>query len=325
MPPAPPSAPAATPVSGRASEAPELARYVWMDGEMVPWRDAPVHIMTHSLHYGLAVFEGIRCYQTRRGPACFRLDDHMVRLYRSAKILGMEVPIPIERFTRACVDLVKANGQPECYIRPLIYFGAGKLGLNNIGSPVRCAVITWKWGSYLGDEGVKNGIRARVSSYLRIHPNTLMTKAKCTGNYVNSQLARVEAVRDGFDEAILLDEQGYVIEGSGENIFLAYGREVETPPLSSALDGITRDTAIQILRAEGISVRETRLSRDRFYCADEVWFTGTAAEITPVREIDRRTIGDGKPGPITRELQQLFRRVVTGEDLRFEHWLTYVA
>jgi branched-chain amino acid aminotransferase len=305
--------------------APELARTVWMDGELVPWREATVHIMTHSLHYGLAVFEGIRVYKTRRGSAAFRLDEHMVRLYRSAKILGMDVPLPIQDLTRACIEVVKANEQDECYIRPLIYFGAGKLGLNNIGSPVRCAVMTWKWGSYLGDEGVKNGIRARISSYQRIHPNTFMTKAKCTGNYVNSQLARVEAVRDGFDEAILLDEQGYVVEGSGENIFLAMGREVETPPLSSALDGITRDSVIRILDAEGIRVRETRLTRDRFYCADEVFFTGTAAEITPVREIDRRTIGEGRPGPLTREIQGLFRKVVSGEDPRFERWLSFLS
>jgi branched-chain amino acid aminotransferase len=307
-----------------ANQTPELARHVWMDGELVPWRDANVHIMTHSLHYGLAVFEGIRCYATKRGPACFRLDDHLVRLYRSAKILGMGVSIPFADLARACLDLVRANEQPECYIRPLIYFGAGKLGLNNIGSPVRCAIMTWKWGSYLGDEGVKSGIRARISSYQRITPNAMMTKAKCTGNYVNSQLARVEAVQDGYDEAILLDHEGYVIEGSGENIFLAFGRDVETPPLSSALDGITRDSVIQILDKEGVKVRETRLSRDRFYCADEVFFTGTAAEITPVREIDRRPIGAGRPGPVTAELQTLFRRVVMGEDERFARWLSYV-
>jgi branched-chain amino acid aminotransferase len=304
---------------------PELAKYVWMDGELVPWRDANIHIMTHSLHYGLAVFEGIRVYATRRGPACFRLDEHLRRLYRSAKILGMQVGPSIEELTRACIELVKANEQPECYIRPLVYFGAGKLGLNNIGSPVRTAVMTWKWGSYLGDEGVKSGIRARVSSFARMTPNSFMTKAKCTGNYVNSQLARVEAVRDGFDEAILLDHEGYVIEGSGENIFLANGREVETPPLSSALDGITRASVIEILEAEGTRVRETRLSRDRFYCADEVFFTGTAAEITPVREIDRRPIGEGRPGPVTTELQRIFRRVVSGEDARFEKWLTYLG
>ncbi len=299
-------------------------KLVWMDGERVPWGEANVHIMTHSLHYGLAVFEGIRCYKTPRGSGCFRLDDHMVRLYRSAKILGMEVPWKIEQLTKAALDLVRENGQEECYLRPLIYFGAGKFGLNNIGAPVRCAIATWKWGAYLGDEGVLKGIRARVSSYTRLHPNVMMTKAKCSGNYANSQLARVEAVRDGFDEAILLDPEGYVIEGSGEYLFIAYGRDVETPPLSSILDGITRDSVMQICAAEGLKVREARMTRDRLYCADEAFFTGTAAEITPIREVDRRSIGTGEPGPLTRELQGLFRRCIMGQDPRFAQWVQYV-
>jgi branched-chain amino acid aminotransferase len=299
-------------------------KYVWMDGDRVPWAEANVHIMTHSLHYGLAVFEGIRVYKTPRGSGAFRLDDHMVRLYRSAKIVGLDVPWKIEAMTKAALDLVRENGQEECYIRPLIYFGAGKFGLNNIGAPVRSAIATWKWGAYLGEEGLRKGIRARISSYTRLHPNVMMTKAKCSGNYANSQLARVEAVRDGFDEAILLDPEGYVIEGSGENLFIAYGRDLETPPLSSILDGITRDSVLQICAAEGLRVREARMTRDRLYCADEAFFTGTAAEITPIREVDRRTIGTGEPGPMTRQLQDLFRRCILGEDPRFPHWVQYV-
>ena len=303
----------------------EAARYIWMDGQQVPWRDANVHIMTHSLHYGIAVFEGIRCYSTPRGPAIFRLDAHLTRLYRSAKIVGMEIPYSREQLASACLELIRANEQHECYIRPIVYFGAGKFGLNNIGAPVKVAIATWRWGAYLGDEGLRNGIRARISSFTRIHVNAMMTKAKCSGNYANSQMARVEAVRDGFDEAILLDVDGYVAEGSGENIFIAYGRALETPPINNILDGITRDSALRIAEAEGIPVKEARIARDRVYCADEAFFTGTAAEITPIREVDHRPVGDGRPGPVTRDLQAIFRRAVMGEDPRFEKWLTFAG
>ncbi len=299
-------------------------KFVWMDGDKVPWAEANVHIMTHSLHYGLAVFEGIRCYNTPRGPAAFRLDEHMMRLYRSAKICGLEPPYPIADLTAAVLDLLRTNAQPECYIRPIIYFGAGKFGLNNVGAPVRVAIATWKWGAYLGDEGLRRGIRACVSSFTRLHPNVMMTKAKCSGNYANSQMARVEAVRNGFDEAILLDPEGYVIEGSGENIFIVYGRDIDTPPLSSILDGITRDAVLRICEAEGLRVREARMSRDRLYCADEAFFTGTAAEVTPIREVDRRPIGTGEPGPVTRQLQGIFKRAAQGEDKRFANWVQYV-
>ncbi|HVY62252.1 MAG TPA: branched-chain amino acid transaminase [Planctomycetota bacterium] len=302
----------------------DAARYIWMDGERVPWRDANVHVMTHSLHYGIAVFEGIRCYATPRGPAIFRLEEHMTRLWRSAKICGMEIPYSRAELARACIDLVRANEQQECYIRPIVFFGAGKFGLNNIGAPVKVAVATWKWGAYLGDEGIRDGIRARVSSFTRIHVNAMMSKAKNSGNYANSQMARVEAVRDGYDEAILLDVEGYVAEGSGENIFVAYGRQLETPPIGNILEGITRDSVLRICEAEGLAVREARMSRDRVYCADEAFFTGTAAEITPIREVDHRQIGEGKPGPVTRELQAIFRRCVLGDDRRFESWLTFV-
>ncbi len=303
----------------------DAARHIWMDGQLVPWRDANVHIMTHSLHYGIAVFEGIRCYSTARGPAIFRLDEHLTRLYHSAKIVGMEIPYGREQLAQACRELIVSNEQKECYIRPIVYFGAGKFGLNNIGAPVKVAIATWKWGAYLGDEGLRNGIRARISSYTRIHVNAMMTKAKNSGNYANSQMARVEAVRDGYDEAILLDVDGYVAEGSGENIFLAFGRALETPSGNNILEGITRDSVMRIAEAEGIPLREVRISRDRLYCADESFFTGTAAEITPIREVDHRPIGDGRPGQLTRDLQAIFRRAVLGEDARFEKWLTFVG
>jgi branched-chain amino acid aminotransferase len=296
-----------------------------MDGAQVAWRDANVHVMTHSLHYGIAVFEGIRCYATPRGPAIFRLDEHMTRLFRSAKICGMEIPYSREELSRACVALIRANEQDECYIRPLVYFGAGKFGLNNIGAPVKVAIASWKWGAYLGDEGMKSGIRARVSSFTRSHVNATMSKAKCSGNYANSQMARVEAVRDGYDEAILLDVEGYVAEGSGENIFIAYGRGLETPPAANILEGITRDSILRLCETEGIAVREARMTRDHLYCADEAFFTGTAAEVTPIREVDHRAIGEGRPGPVTRELQAAFRKAALGEDRRFEKWLTFVG
>ena len=296
----------------------EVARYIWMDGANVPWQDANVHIMTHSLHYGIAVFEGIRAYPTARGPAVFRLEEHMTRLFRSAKIVGMDIPYTREQLSRACLDLVRANEQEECYLRPIVYFGAGKFGLNNIGAPVKVAIATWKWGAYLGDEGLKAGIRARVSSFTRIHVNSMMNAAKNSGNYANSQMARVEAVRDGCDEAILLDAEGYVAEGSGENIFIAYDGRLETPPLGNILEGITRDAVLRIAETEAVPVREARFTRDRLYCADEAFFTGTAAEVTPIREVDHRRVGDGKPGPITSRVQSIFRRAVLGEDRRFE-------
>jgi branched-chain amino acid aminotransferase len=306
------------------TQAPETGKHIWMDGALVPWADANVHLMTHSLHYGIAVFEGIRCYKTPRGPAVFRLEDHIARLFKSAKIVGMELPYSVDRMCEVCIEVVRANEQEECYLRPIVYFGAGKFGLNNIGAPVKVAVASWKWGAYLGDEGVQRGIRARVSSFTRIHVNSLMNLAKNSGNYANSQMARVEAVRDGFDEAILLDREGYVAEGSGENIFLAVSGHIETPPLGSILEGITRDSVLKIAAAEGISVRETRFARDRLYTADEAFFTGTAAEITPIREIDHRAIGVGKPGPVTLRIQGIFKKAVHGADPRWEDWLSYV-
>jgi len=305
--------------------APETGKHVWMDGALVPWQDANVHVMTHSLHYGIALFEGIRCYKTPRGPAIFRLEEHTARLFRSAKIVGMDVPYTKEQISAACKEVVRANGQEECYLRPILYFGAGRFGLNNIGAPVKASIATWKWGSYLGDEGVKNGIRARVSSFTRIHVNALMNLAKNSGNYANSQMARVEAVKDGCDEAILLDPEGYVAEGSGENIFIGVDGHLETPPLGNILDGITRDTAMKIAAAEGISVRETRFARDRVYSADEAFFTGTAAEVTPIREVDHRAIGTGRPGPMTSKIQAIYKRAVTGLEPRYESWLSYIG
>jgi branched-chain amino acid aminotransferase len=296
-----------------------------MDGLLVPWHEATVHVLTHTLHYGLGVFEGIRCYRTDDGrSAVFRLPEHVRRLFESAHINLMKVPFSEEQVSDAVGETLRANGLAEGYIRPLVYIGAGVMGLNPADNPIRVAVVAWPWGKYLGEEGMERGIRARVSSFARHHVNAKMTKGKTCGDYVNSILAKREALLDGYDEAILLDSQGLVAEASGENVFAVRRGEIVTPPLPTVLEGITRASVVELARDKGIPVREVPLTRDELYLADEVFLTGTAAEVTPIREIDHRTIGAGRRGPIAKALQDAFFSVVHGRDRKYERWLTYV-
>jgi branched-chain amino acid aminotransferase len=296
-----------------------------MDGRLVPWHEATVHVLTHTLHYGLGVFEGIRCYRTDDGrSAVFRLPEHVRRLFESAHINLMKVPFSEEQVSDAVGETLRANGLAEGYIRPLVYIGAGVMGLNPADNPIRVAVVAWPWGKYLGEEGMERGIRARVSSFARHHVNAKMTKGKTCGDYVNSILAKREALLDGYDEAILLDSQGLVAEASGENVFAVRRGEIVTPPLPTVLEGITRASVVELARDKGIPVREVPLTRDELYLADEVFLTGTAAEVTPIREIDHRTIGAGRRGPIAKALQDAFFSVVHGRDRKYERWLTYV-
>lgn len=298
---------------------------IWMDGALVPWNDAQVHVLTHTLHYGLGVFEGIRCYRTADGrSAVFRLGEHVRRLFESAHINLMKIPFTPQQIEAAILDTLRANGMAEGYIRPLAFIGHGAMGLNPGDNPVRVAIATWPWGKYLGDEGMELGIRAKVSTFARHHVNAKMTKGKTCGDYVNSILAKREALLDGYDEAILLDTQGLVSEASGENIFVVRGGEIRTPPLPTVLDGITRNAIVTLARDKGIQVAESPIARDELYIADEVFMTGTAAEVTPVREIDRRQIGEGRRGPITKALQAAFFDVVAGKDRKHEGWLTYL-
>lgn len=296
-----------------------------MDGKLVPWEQARVHVLTHTLHYGLGVFEGVRCYQCRDGrSAIFRLSEHTARLLASAHIMGLEVPFSLEEINAACVETVRVNRLKECYIRPLVFIGEGEMGLAAVTNPIHVCIVVWPWGSYLGDEGVRNGIRVKTSSFQRFHVNTLMTKAKVVGHYVNSILASVEARKSGYDEALLLDPDGFVSECSGENIFIVRQGKVKTPPLTSVLPGITRATVIQLLRDRRIEISEERFTRDEIYIADEAFLTGTAAEVTPFRELDDRRVGDGRPGPITRDLQADFTRITRGAEPRYAEWLTVV-
>jgi branched-chain amino acid aminotransferase len=299
---------------------------IWMDGRLVEWDDAKVHVLTHTLHYGFGVFEGIRCYQTRAGrSAIFRLPEHNRRLFDSAKILGLKIPFSAEEIERACVETVRVNKLRECYIRPLVFVGDGEMGVPSaLSNPVRVAIVTWPWGAYLGDEGLKNGIRVVTSSFARFHVNTLMTKAKAVGHYVNSVLAACEARSAGFDEALMLDTDGFVSEASGENVFIVRRGRVKTTPLTSILEGITRDSVMQLLAESGIPVVEDRFTRDEIYIAEEAFFTGTAAEVTPIRELDSRPIGTGKPGEVTKLVQDKFFAILRGEDRRHEVWLTYL-
>ena len=297
---------------------------IWLDGQLVPWNEAQVHVLTHTLHYGLGVFEGIRCYQQRDGrSAIFRLREHIDRLFGSAHVLDLAMPWSREQIMEACRDTVRANDLRECYLRPIAFLGDGEMGLS-ARPPTRVAIAAWPWGAYLGDEGVKHGVRLKTSSFQRFHPNTLLTKAKAVGHYVNSILAAQEARGGGYDEALLLDVDGYVSEASGENIFIAKQGIVKTTPLPTVLGGITRDAALRLLGDLGVAVREERFTRDEVYLADEAFFTGTAVEITPVRELDGRRIGTGRPGPITARLQELFFAVVHGRDARYADWLTPV-
>lgn len=300
----------------------ERSEYIWLDGEFVPWDEARVHVLSHTLHYGFGVFEGLRCYEgAGGGSAIFRLRDHTERLFASAHILGIEIPFSPQQIDRACIEAVRRNHLKSCYIRPLIFLGDGEMGLAAVGNPVRAAVIVWPWGSYLGEQGVRHGIRVKTSSFQRFPVNALMSKAKAVGHYVNSILAAVEARRGGYDEALMLDVDGFVAECSGENIFIVKRGRVKTSPLTSVLPGITRDTAMTLLGEQGIECREERFSRDEVYIADEAFLTGTAAEITPIRELDDRRIGPGTPGPVTTALQAAYGRVIRGEDTTERDWL----
>jgi branched-chain amino acid aminotransferase len=301
---------------------PEVSK-VWMDGEMVDWQDATIHILTPTLHYGWGVFEGVRAYPTDRGPAVFQHRAHMERLHRSARILQMEVPYSVDELMDATRELIRVNELPSCYIRPLVYLGYGEMGLNPLPSKVSVSIAVWSWGTYLGDEGVLNGVRAKISSWQRIGANMIPTGAKAAGVYINSSLAKVEALKAGYDEAVLLNEHGRVAEGSGENIFVVKDGVLITPPLSEGvLEGITRDTVITFARDLDIPFVESPLLRQDLYLADEAFYTGTAAEVVPIRSVDEREIG--APGPITKQLQDLFFNVVKGKEPKYDAMLDYV-
>jgi branched-chain amino acid aminotransferase len=303
----------------------EKAKYIWLDGNFVAWEQAQVHILTHTLHYGLGVFEGIRAYAGPEGrTAIFRLPEHIHRLFDSAHIVQMDIPFSEAVVGQACIDLMRQNDQKEAYLRPLVFIGDGAMGLHPKDNAIRVAVISWVWGAYLGDEGLRLGIRLKTSSFTRHHINVMMTNAKVVGNYVNSILAKREVTQAGYDEALLLDTNGYVAEASGENIFLVKDGVIITPPLTSVLPGITRDCVLTIARDLGIPVQESRFPRDEIYIADEVFLTGTAAELTPVRELDDRRIGAGKPGPITKKIQEAYFAAVKGENPKYTSWLTYI-
>jgi branched-chain amino acid aminotransferase len=295
---------------------------IWMDGELVDWDQAQVHVLTHTLHYGSGVFEGIRAYPTKRGPAVFRLTDHIKRLHDSAHLFMMDLPYSVDELVEATKATIRANDVESCYIRPLAYLGYGEMGLNPLPCPVQVSIAVWPWGTYLGEEGLKNGVRMKVSSWRRIDPNVNPVAAKGTGIYVNSSLAKVEALQSGYDEAILLNSHGFVAECTGENLFVVKNGKLVTPPLSSgALEGITRDSVITIARDLGIEVREDNLLRSDLYLADEAFLTGTAAEIVPMRSVDDREIGP--PGEITRKIQQIYFATVKGEEDRYKDWLEY--
>ncbi len=303
----------------------EKAKFIWLDGSFIPWDEARVHILTHSLHYGLGVFEGIRAYNCHDGrTAIFRLREHIQRLYNSAHVMQMDIPYPRPEVEAVCAEILRRNGQKEGYIRPLVFVGDGVMGLHPQNNPIRVAIISWLWGAYLGDEGLKKGIRAKISSFARHHVNVMMTKAKTTGNYVNSIMAKREATLLGYDEALMLDTDGYVAEASGENIFIVKDGVIKTPPLTAVLPGITRASIITLAQDLGIPVVEDIFSRDELYLADEAFLTGTAAELTPIREVDGRRIGPGRPGPLTQKLQNAFFAVVKGQDPRYQHWLAYI-
>ena len=297
---------------------------IWMNGALVDWGDARIHVGAHALHYGTGVFEGIRCYETQKGPAVFRLTDHLTRLHNSAQLLYMDIPYSVDELREASLELIGVNGLPECYLRPIVFYGYGELGVSTAGNPVETVIMSWPWGAYLGDEGMKNGIRVKVSSWKRIGPNTIPHVAKATGVYLNSMLAVAEANRAGYDEAILLTDDGFVADGSGENIFVVKGDVLATPPLStSILPGITRDTIIQIAQDLGYTVEERNVIRSDLYLADEVFMVGTAAEVTPIRSVDDHEIGP--PGPVTLKLQKAYLDTVRGGGERWAHWLEYAS
>lgn len=297
---------------------------IWLDGEMVPWREAKTHVLTHTLHYGMGVFEGVRAYPTARGTAIFRLEEHTRRLFNSAHILGMPMRWDQETINQAQRDVVRENGLESAYIRPMCFYGSEGMGLRADNLQVHCMVAAWSWGAYLGEDNMRNGIRIKVSSFTRHHVNTTMCRAKANGSYMNSMMALQEALRDGYDEALLLDASGFVMEGSGENIFIVRDGVLYTPDLTSALDGITRRTVMTLCEEIGLKVVEKRITRDEVYIADEAFFTGTAAEVTPIREIDGRAIGSGTRGPITERLQTLYFDQVHGRREEHPEWLALV-
>ncbi len=298
---------------------------IWFDGEMVPWREAQVHVLTHTLHYGMGVFEGVRAYHADQGTAIFRLPEHTRRLFDSAKIMNMSCPFSNDEINAAQIAAVRENNLDSAYIRPMMFYGSEGMGLRADNLKVHVIVAAWEWGSYLGAENMEKGIRIKTSSFTRHHVNISMCKAKANGHYINSMLALQEAVQDGYDEALLLDVEGFVAEGSGENIFVIRDGVIYTPDLTSALNGITRNTLFQLAAELGIEIVEKRITRDEIYIADEAFFTGTAAEVTPIRELDNRPIGSGTRGPITEKLQSLYFDVVHGRVEKFKHWLTRVA
>ncbi len=297
---------------------------IWYDGKMVNWRDATTHVLTHTLHYGMGVFEGVRAYKTDKGTAIFRLKEHTDRLFRSAHILGMKMPYSKEELMAAQLAAVRDNNLESAYLRPMAFYGAEAMGISAKTLSTHVIVAAWKWGAYMGQDALDNGIRVKTSSFSRHHVNITMCKAKANGNYMNSILAHQEAAQDGYQEALLLDVDGFVAEGSGENVFIVRNGKLYTPDLTSALEGITRDTIVQLATELGIPVIEKRITRDEVYGADEAFFTGTAAEVTPIRELDNRAIGAGTAGPITKQLQKLYFDVVTGKSAKHEHWLTLV-
>ena len=298
--------------------------FIWMDGEYVEWRDAKVHVLTHTFHYGMGVFEGVRAYRTAEGPAIFRLDRHTERLFQSAKIMGMKIPFSMEQLNKVQLEIIRKNELESAYLRPMAYYGSEAMGLHAKGLKVHVMLAAWEWGAYLGDEGLEKGIRVKTSSFSRHHVNSSMTKAKTTGHYTNSIMALQEAENAGYDEALMLDPNGYVAEGSGENIFIIRRGKVYTPSLTSALEGITRDTIVELLRDDmGLDVIEKQITRDEVYTADEAFFTGTAAEVTPIRSLDDREIGNGGCGLLTQEIQSRYFDVVYGRDSARSAWLTH--
>ena len=300
------------------------ADYIWMNGQMVPFNEANIHFLSPTIHYGLGAFEGIRCYKTSKGPAIFRLDEHLQRLLDSALILGINnFEYSLEELRQATFEVIKANKFTECYIRPLIYL-EGPLGLDLDVSTPKIGISTWEWGTYLGDEALESGGNMMISSFTRHHINVSMTKAKISGNYVNSVLAKTLALRSGYDEAIMLDPDGYVSECSGENLFIVNSQNIQTPPKATILEGITRDSIITIAKDSGFKISENMISRDQIYIADELFVCGTAAEVTPVRSVDHRTIGAGKPGTVTKNIQQTFFDTVNGNGKRSQEWLSHI-
>jgi branched-chain amino acid aminotransferase len=300
----------------------QQTEFIWFDGKLVPWNEAQVHVLTHTLHYGVAVFEGIRAYLCADGTSSvFRLKEHVHRLFGSAKIVRMNIPFSEEQIVEAIEETLKANKMDQAYIRPLSFIGSGAMGVHPGNNPVQTIIATWPWGAYLGDEALEKGIRVRTASFNRHHVNVMMTKGKIAGNYVNSVLAKMEAVTDGYDEALMLDTNGYVSEASGENIFIVRGKTIKTTPLTSILEGITRESLITLARDLGYTVVEQQFTRDEVYVADEAFFCGTAAELTPIREVDNRIIGEGCAGEVAKHLQQEYFKVVKGENDKYAHWL----